>query len=46
MGGQYHTLPLYPIANYITERENTYMDTVSWALAATLMDKQKGTSIG
>jgi len=46
VGGQCHTLASFLPSNEITERDSTGMDTVSWALAAILMDRQKGTSFG
>jgi hypothetical protein len=41
VGGQCHTLTSLPPGNYTAERENTDMDTVSWALAAVLKDGER-----
>jgi len=46
LGGQRYTPVGFTPSNYIGERENTDMDTVSWALAAFLKERQKGTSVG
>jgi len=46
VGGQRYTPAGFPPSNYIAETETTDMDTVSWALAAIPMERQKGTSVG